>query len=104
MNGTIMRDTYSYGSPASYGRLVCISHDRVGPAPENSSRLMAVSIAGSRIVVRPARTLLVYVDDATSWLMQIPFVSSESTFTYFGYGCFLGLFCSSSTVDIPAGH
>lgn len=44
-----------YGSPASYGRLVCINHDRVGPAPENSSRLMAVSIAGSRIVVRPAR-------------------------------------------------
>lgn len=41
--------------PASYGRRVYISHDRVGPAPENSSRLMAVSIAGSRIVVRPAR-------------------------------------------------
>jgi hypothetical protein len=32
--------------PASHGRLVYISHDRVAPAPENSSRLMAVSIAG----------------------------------------------------------
>jgi hypothetical protein len=26
---------------------------------------------------------LVYVDDATSWLMQLRFVKSESTFTYF---------------------
>ena len=43
------------GSPASYGRLVYISHDRVGPGLENSSRLMAVSIGGSRSVVRPAR-------------------------------------------------
>ncbi len=32
-------------------------HARVGPAPENSSRMMAVSIAGSRIVVRPAHCL-----------------------------------------------
>lgn len=31
----------------------------------------------------PACTLLVYVDDATSRLMQLLFVSSESTFTYF---------------------
>ncbi len=31
----------------------------------------------------PACTLLVYVDDATSWLMQLLFVNSESTFTYF---------------------
>ncbi|MBH2846256.1 ISNCY family transposase [Serratia marcescens] len=31
----------------------------------------------------PACTLLVYVDDATSQLMQLLFVSSESTFTYF---------------------
>ena len=34
---------------------VCISHAHVGPAPANSSRLMAVNIAGSRTVVRPAR-------------------------------------------------
>lgn len=32
-----------------------IRHVRVGPVPESSSRLMAVSIAGSRIVVRPVR-------------------------------------------------
>lgn len=31
----------------------------------------------------PACTLLVYVDDATSRLMQLLFVGSESTFTYF---------------------
>ncbi|KAJ9430267.1 Transposase [Candidatus Pantoea symbiotica] len=31
----------------------------------------------------PACTLLVYVDDATSRLMQLHFVRSESTFTYF---------------------
>jgi hypothetical protein len=31
----------------------------------------------------PACTLLVYVDDATSRLMQLHFVKSESTFTYF---------------------
>lgn len=31
----------------------------------------------------PACTLLVYVDDATSRLMQLRFVASESTFTYF---------------------
>lgn len=31
----------------------------------------------------PACMLLVYVDDATSRLMQLLFVSSESTFTYF---------------------
>ncbi|BEM36220.1 hypothetical protein SME06J_49120 (plasmid) [Serratia marcescens] len=31
----------------------------------------------------PACTLLVYVDDATSRLMQLLFVKSESTFTYF---------------------
>lgn len=31
----------------------------------------------------PVCTLLVYVDDATSRLMQLLFVSSESTFTYF---------------------
>jgi len=31
----------------------------------------------------PACTLLVYVDDATSRLVQLLFVSSESTFTYF---------------------
>ncbi|EAQ8850447.1 ISNCY family transposase [Salmonella enterica] len=31
----------------------------------------------------PSCTLLVYVDDATSRLMQLLFVSSESTFTYF---------------------
>lgn len=31
----------------------------------------------------PACTLLVYVDDETSRLMQLLFVSSESTFTYF---------------------
>lgn len=31
----------------------------------------------------PACTLLVYVDNATSRLMQLLFVSSESTFTYF---------------------
>lgn len=31
----------------------------------------------------PACTLLVYVDDATSRLMQLLFISSESTFTYF---------------------
>lgn len=31
---------------------------------------------------QPAQ-LLVYVDDATSWLMQLLFASSESTFTYF---------------------
>lgn len=31
----------------------------------------------------PTCTLLVYVDDATSRLMQLLFVSSESTFTYF---------------------
>lgn len=31
----------------------------------------------------PACTLLVYIDDATSQLMQLLFVSSESTFTYF---------------------
>lgn len=31
----------------------------------------------------PASTLLVYVDDAMSWLMQLLFISLESTFTYF---------------------
>lgn len=31
----------------------------------------------------PACTALVYVDDATSHLMQLRFVKSESTFTYF---------------------
>lgn len=31
----------------------------------------------------PACTLLFYVDDATSRLMQLLFVSSESIFTYF---------------------
>ena len=31
----------------------------------------------------PACTLLVYVDDATSRLMQLHFVKVESTFTYF---------------------
>lgn len=31
----------------------------------------------------PACTALVYVDDATSHLMQLQFVKSESTFTYF---------------------
>ena len=33
----------------------------------------------------PACMLLVYVDDATSRLMQLLFVSSESSFTYFEY-------------------
>lgn len=40
--------------PVSRDRRVYISHARVGPAPENSFRLMVVSIAGSRIVVRRA--------------------------------------------------
>jgi hypothetical protein len=31
----------------------------------------------------PACTLLVFIDDATSTLMQLRFVKSESTFTYF---------------------
>ena len=31
----------------------------------------------------PACTALVYVDDSTSRLMQLRFVKSESTFTYF---------------------
>lgn len=32
----------------------------------------------------PACTLLVFIDDATSTLMHLEFVSSESTFSYFG--------------------
>ncbi|WP_370275091.1 ISNCY family transposase [Pararhodobacter marinus] len=32
----------------------------------------------------PACTLLVFIDDATSTLMQLEFVTSESTFSYFG--------------------
>ena len=32
----------------------------------------------------PACTLLVYVDDATGKLMQLPFVPTESTSAYFG--------------------
>jgi len=35
----------------------------------------------------PVCTLLVYVDDATSRLMPLLFVSSESTFTYFEAAC-----------------
>ena len=31
----------------------------------------------------PMCTLLVYIDDATSWLMQLLFVPTESTFSYF---------------------
>jgi hypothetical protein len=31
----------------------------------------------------PACTLLVFIDDATSTLMQLRFVTSESTFSYF---------------------
>ena len=32
----------------------------------------------------PVCTLLVFIDDATSTLMHLEFVSSESTFSYFG--------------------
>lgn len=35
----------------------------------------------------PVCTLLVYVDDATSRLIPLLFVSSESTFTYFEATC-----------------
>ncbi len=31
----------------------------------------------------PQCTLLVFIDDATSWLMHVQFVESESTFAYF---------------------
>jgi transposase-like protein len=46
------------------------------------SRSTARTIAGSRNA-RPACTLLVFVDDATSRLMELRFVASESTFAYF---------------------
>ena len=46
------------------------------------SRSTARSTAGSRIV-QLACTLLVFVDDATSRLMELRFVASESTFAYF---------------------
>jgi hypothetical protein len=42
---------------------------------------MAVTMTGLKAVARPAA--LVYVDDATSKLMQLLFVKSESTFSYF---------------------
>jgi hypothetical protein len=32
----------------------------------------------------PACTLLVFIDDTTSRLMHLEFVTSESTFSYFG--------------------
>lgn len=38
---------------------------------------MVATITGSRIARAPACTVLVYVDDATSRLMQLRFVKSE---------------------------
>ena len=43
---------------------------------------MAASTAGSKTVLSHA-TLLVFIDDATSRLMQLRFVPSESTSSYF---------------------
>jgi hypothetical protein len=44
-----------------------------------------VSAIGSRTLANgPACTLLVFIDDATSTLMHLEFVSSESTFSYSG--------------------
>ena len=43
-----------------------------------------LTIAGLRIAGRPAPcTLLVFIDDATSTLMELRFVPSENTFSYF---------------------
>ncbi|KLW85414.1 hypothetical protein SP99_04576 [Enterobacter sp. BIDMC92] len=69
----------------------CLAATRLEISDRHCRRLLEryrehgpLSLVGSRIVVRPpSSTLLVYVDDATSRLMQLLFVSSESTFAYF---------------------
>jgi len=45
--------------------------------------LTAAITAGLKSAARPACYWFTYVDDATSRLMQLHFVRSESTFTYF---------------------
>ena len=48
-------------------------------APDPDRRLAALAVRDAR----PQCTLLVYIDDATSRLMHLQFVETESTFDYF---------------------
>ena len=60
-----------------------INRSRGATASANWSRSTAASTGGWFEDRGPQCTLLVFVDDATSRLMHLQFVESESTFAYF---------------------
>src|SRR4051812_36973155 len=60
---------------------VCTNRAIAGTASASSCRSTAPSMGGSRTAGPPC-TLLVFVDDATSRLMHLRFVPTESTFDY----------------------
>ena len=71
-----------FGLTASSGESMSTSRAIGASVSVSWCRSMAASIGGLRTAARNAR-LLVFIDDATSRLMHLQFVESESTFAYF---------------------
>lgn len=83
----IIRDRYTdFGPTLAYVKLAELHDVHLSKETVRSlmvkAGLMAATIAGSRTVLQPVPRWF-NVDDATSRLMQLRFVKSESTFTYF---------------------
>jgi hypothetical protein len=68
------------GSTRSFRWIGCLGSPKTTRPPGRGTRQ---AIRGRVDLAGPRCVLLVYVDDATSRLMQLRFVESESTFDYF---------------------